>query len=85
VGATEDASVSLYTVSDHPAAAVPTSGCQRVDGALETIEYVRSALGSNLESFVVVISAKFTDRHHVPPFPGVLPQRREAGTLAKGR
>jgi hypothetical protein len=64
MGATEDASVSLYTVSDNPAPAMPAGGCKRVDGAFETVEDVRRTLGSNFESLVVVISANFTDRHH---------------------
>src|SRR5919108_5454945 len=80
MGATEDASVSLYAVSDHPAPAMPAGGCKRVDGAFETVEDVRRSLGPNFESLVVVISANFTDRHHVPPsFPWSIASASGAG------
>jgi hypothetical protein len=41
---------------------------------------VRRSLGPNFESLVVVISANFTDRHHVPPsFPWSIASASGAG------
>ena len=60
VGATEEDAVNFHAVTNDLTSTVGTFGCKRVDGAFETIKYMRFTIHSHLKTFIVVVSAYFT-------------------------
>jgi hypothetical protein len=64
IGAAENpATARLDPVADNLAAAMLACRCDHLNGAFETVENVGFAASSNLESFIVVVTAKLTFRH----------------------
>ena len=57
VGATKDVASCLDTVANDPAATMFAFGSERVNGAFETIEGVRTTAHRDLECLLVVVSA----------------------------
>ena len=65
MGAAKYFAPRFHAVPDNLAPAAVAFGRHRVDGALEAVENMRLAIASNLECFVVVVSAVFALRHNV--------------------
>jgi hypothetical protein len=63
MGTAVHGALGLDAVADDPAATVLASGRQGVNGALEAVEVVGSALGHNLKGLVVLIAANFALSH----------------------
>jgi hypothetical protein len=61
--ATEDLSIGLHAVADHPALAVRANRCERVDCAFEAIEGVMLTSNDHLKRLVVFIFANFACSH----------------------
>jgi hypothetical protein len=53
----------LDTMSDNPTAAVRTCRREGVHRALEAVEYMTRPLHRDLEGLVVIVPARFADRH----------------------
>jgi hypothetical protein len=67
----EDLAILFNAVTDNPASAVRTLGCQGMNRALEAIEHVRASSEGYLEGFVVIVSANFTEGHRTDESQGV--------------
>src|SRR5687768_9379581 len=71
IGAAEHAAVGFVPMADDLAAAMLAFRRQHVDGALETIEGVRSPCHSDFKALVVVVAAVVTLGHSSPPLTSV--------------
>jgi len=60
VGTAEEDPVGFHAVTNDLTSTVGTFGCKRVDGAFETVKYMRFTIHSHLKTFIVVVSAYFT-------------------------
>jgi hypothetical protein len=52
--------IGFHAVTNDPASAVCAGGCQRVDGAFETIENMRDPAHPDLKTLIVHVAAYFT-------------------------
>ena len=59
-----DSATRFHAVAYNPAAAMFTLGSERVDRAFEAIEVVRYTIYNDLDWFVVIVSADFTEVHN---------------------
>lgn len=59
MGTAKHCAAGFMAVADNAAAAVGATRGERMNGALETIEIVRNAVGHDFQRFVILISAYF--------------------------
>lgn len=60
VSATKDHAVCFHAMADHATTTVVALRRERMNRALEAIERVRSSVGDDFESLVVIVSTNFT-------------------------
>jgi len=70
VGATEEPASNFHSMSNNFALAMFADWRDRLNRALEAVEYMAISSRYDLETFVVVISTNFALCHFAPPQPG---------------
>jgi hypothetical protein len=78
VGTTEEPASNFHSMSNNFALAMFADWRDRLNRALEAVEYMAISSRYELETFVVVISTNFALCHFAPPQPGPPAETRSA-------